>query len=268
MLLAIPSALAIQADTYFVTSHIGEIVSEEVEVIAEADGQNIELKLPLKLKNLQAFLNGDEIECELKEEINYNSLNCPLNNYEGTYFLKINYDYEPISFDNEILFKTIHGPNAKNFIYIAKLEEKYKVEDTKISSLITPMPFEVYTEAGKQVFVWKINDAEDFEASILAKEVKASKNNILLAAIAVGLILISILGFKLKKKKITPKFIETEQAVIDALKGQKKPIKQKDLQRLTGFSKARLSRVLKNLEDRDAVKSTPWGRTKLVELKK
>ena len=268
-LFLIPTGLALESEAYFVTSEISDEVLEEVEIVGDLIETNrIELKLPLHIKKVNVMFNGDELACNLKEELGYNLLICSIEEYTGSYFLKITYMYEPLDLDGRLFFKTIHEPQADDFILIAKLSDSYEVPEDEITSLVTPQFTDSYIERGGQVFVWKLEDLESFEATIVASPVAGSTNDILLGffiLIGAGIMLFI---YVFKKKHVLPKFIEPEQKVVDALKGQKKPIKQKDIQRITGFSKARLSRILKNLEDRDVIKKIPWGRTNLIELKR
>lgn len=265
VMLLIPTTLALEPETYFVTSEIAEeTVLEEVEIVGEAeDLESFQLTLPLNIKDIQVLFNADEIDCELEERLGLNILTCSIEPYTGTYFIKLNYQYHPINLDGEILFRTIHKPQATNFIFIAKLSEEYQVPSDEF---VSPQPTSKYTESDRQIFAWKLDDLETFEATIVAKSVSKFRAAPLIAFLIVILVVLAF--FKFKKKKISPKFTEPEQKIVDALKNQKKAIKQKELQRLTGFSKARLSRMLNNLEEREVIQKTPWGRTNLIELKR
>ena len=62
--------------------------------------------------------------------------------------------------------------------------------------------------------------------------------------------------------------IESEKAVIAELKNaDKKELWQKQLQLKTEFSKAKLSRVIRNLEARNIIQKTPYGNTNKIKLK-
>jgi len=263
----IPHTLALEPETYFVTSEITKAqIKEEVEIVGKTENlEDFQLKLPLYLKDLQVSFNTEALDCGLQEHLHFNILTCPIEQYKGTYFIKLAYNYRPIDLDDELLIRTIHEPHSKNFVFIAKLSENYNVP-ADIIDFVSPAPTSRYTEGNRQILYWKLDDIELFEASIIAKSTQ--KINITSLIIAILLALTIALFIKFRKKAISPQFIESEQTIVDALKKQKKPIKQKELQKLTNFSKARLSRLLNNLEKREVVQKKPWGRTNLIELKR
>jgi len=78
---------------------------------------------------------------------------------------------------------------------------------------------------------------------------------------------------KKQKKKAKPSYLEylmeSEKKVIEELKkSEKGEMWQKQLQLSTGFSKAKLSRVVRNLESRNLVEKIPFGNTNKIKLKK
>jgi predicted transcriptional regulator len=264
-----PIGLALESDIYFVTSEvsISEVI-EEVEIVGKTEQLDlIELKLPLHVGELDVMFNAEELECSLKEEIGYTLLRCPVDSHTGSYFLKLTYVYEPLSLDGRLFFKTLHEPQTKSFVSVVKLGKDYQVPADDIGSLVSPQPSNSYLERGRQVFVWKLEDVDGFEATIVANSL-VSYRNIFLGAFVFVALAILLVFFKIRRKKVSPKLIESEQVIVDVLKQQKKSIKQKELQRKTGFSKARLSRILNNLEERGVISKTPWGRTNLIELKR
>jgi len=74
---------------------------------------------------------------------------------------------------------------------------------------------------------------------------------------------------KLKERdEIEAHLLESEKAVINELKkADKNELWQKQLQLKTGFSKAKLSRVVRNLESRNLIRKIPLGNTNKVKLK-
>ena len=265
----IPISLALESDIYFVTSEvtIGQVV-EEVEIVGKTEQlELIELKLPLSVSDPNVIFNAVELDCSLKEEFGYTLLKCPVDSYTGSYFFKSTYVYEPISLDGRLFFKTLHEPQTKSFVSVVKLGKDYNVPYEDIGSLVSPQPSNTYLERGRQVFVWKLEDVDSFEATIVANSLVSYRNVILGVFVFVGLAVLLVF-FKIKRKKVLPRLVESERAIVDVLKQHKKPIKQKELQRRTGFSKARLSRMLNNLEERGVINKIPWGRTNLIELKR
>ncbi len=62
--------------------------------------------------------------------------------------------------------------------------------------------------------------------------------------------------------------LDTEKKVIDALKqAERNELWQKQIQNLTGFSKAKVSRLINNLEQRNLVRKINFGNTNKIRLK-
>ena len=72
---------------------------------------------------------------------------------------------------------------------------------------------------------------------------------------------------KEKSREIESHLLESESAVIKTLKEAKGEMWQKQIQLKTGFSKAKLSRTIRNLEARGLVKRIPLGNTNKIKLK-
>jgi len=76
----------------------------------------------------------------------------------------------------------------------------------------------------------------------------------------------------LKNKKVNKclfekHLIESEKKVIEELKkADRNEMWQKQIQTSTGFSKAKLSRVIRNLEARKLVRKIPMGNTNKISL--
>ena len=71
-----------------------------------------------------------------------------------------------------------------------------------------------------------------------------------------------------KSEAIEEHLIESEKAVISELKkAEKNQLWQKQLQTKIGFSKAKLSRTIRNLESRNLIQKIPLGNTNKIKLK-
>lgn len=87
------------------------------------------------------------------------------------------------------------------------------------------------------------------------------------------LILVFVFLFNTKKKTIPIKdkefihLLESEKVIVNALLKSKDHIMwQKELQIAVGFTKSKLSRTIRNMEQRSLVKKTPYGSTNKIEL--
>jgi len=72
----------------------------------------------------------------------------------------------------------------------------------------------------------------------------------------------------LKSEIIEEHLVESEKRIINELKkAEKNQLWQKQLQTQTGFSKAKLSRTIRNLESRNLIQKIPMGNTNKIKLK-
>ncbi len=69
-----------------------------------------------------------------------------------------------------------------------------------------------------------------------------------------------------KYRDLIEKLDRDERSIVDILMSKDGKIEQKELPELTGFSKSKVSRVLKRLDSLGAVRRTSLGKTKMIEL--
>ncbi len=155
-------------------------------------------------------------------------------------------------------------------------------------SLIFPAGYTIETNGEIISINWNLKNVmsgQDFAMFITLEDTKTSFN--IFYAILAMLILV-LIGFfiykqsrkkpavkiiKVKEKVITKKedydyLLDTEKNIIEQLKkADRNEMWQKQLLLNTGFSKAKLSRLIKNLETRNLVKKIPFGNTNKVRLK-
>ncbi len=91
------------------------------------------------------------------------------------------------------------------------------------------------------------------------------------AGIAVAGGLVGFYAWQRRKKLEKPVayLLEDEKKIVELLKASpNKMMKQKELWRATGWSKAKLSRTIRRLQERGLIDVRPYGNTNLVSLKK
>ncbi len=69
-----------------------------------------------------------------------------------------------------------------------------------------------------------------------------------------------------KYRDLIEKLDRDERSIVDILMSKNGKIEQKELPELTGFSKSKVSRVLKRLDSLGAIRRTSLGKTKMIEL--
>ncbi|MBI2583955.1 MAG: winged helix-turn-helix transcriptional regulator [Candidatus Aenigmarchaeota archaeon] len=129
---------------------------------------------------------------------------------------------------------------------------------------------------GRLIFVtWELVNpklGEAVSARIIYEPLVGVIDSSLSEIALIGLIAIAILmvfgifwRLRLRTENILPILNAAERAVVEILM-KNKTIDQRDIVRATDFSKAKVSRVLKELESRGIVEVTPKGRTKKIKL--
>lgn len=149
------------------------------------------------------------------------------------------------------------------------------------SFYISPTPKEVYSDGQSIILHWE-QKGQEMPISVISRKVisepigwmiATTLSMILSAALSIWLVLHKKKEPKVKiirkpaKKEVTPSLIDNEQKVVNFLK-ETGEVWQKQIQQATGFSKAKVSRVIRNLEARGVVNKVPYGNTNKISLKK
>lgn len=199
------------------------------------------------------------------------------------------------SLENGIFISDVMSGNLKLSYFTDKFVEsnKYFTADFKIPEtenldvrLILPefavidsaYPPAELTSDGKHIILdWKSQNTTDFPVFVIYNE-KGTAWQWIIAALAVIFLISAILilkrratvkakqGLKAKRPSKEIHLLEPENSVIKALK--EGAVWQKQIQIKTGFSKAKLSRTIRNLEARKLVKRIPLGNTNKIKLLK
>jgi uncharacterized membrane protein len=153
--------------------------------------------------------------------------------------------------------------------------EKGKNEDFYVS----PKTKDVYSDGQRIILEWQ-QKGQELPVSVLAKRVigppfgwiAATAVLIILTAMFVAWFILLQRREKTrskpaKKKQVIVTLIDKEQQVVEFLK-QNGEVWQKQIQQSTGFSKAKVSRILRSLEERGVISKTIYGNTNKIALKK
>lgn len=193
--------------------------------------------------------------------------------------------------DGYFFIKTINFYSNFNNSYIELILDKgYYVDKSRVF----PHPDLITTDGQQITLAWILSDikkGEDMPVFVAIMSPAPSMILVLLFWVLVAALLI-IAGYwfylRIKKKPVKivhkkPKakskeaekfedieryLVESEKAVLVELKkADRGELWQKQLQIATGFSKAKLSRVIRNLESRNLVEKIAFGNTNKVRLK-
>lgn len=180
--------------------------------------------------------------------------------------------------DNKILEKTKEG-----FIFLKEIIFSEDFEKVKIKinldygfylSEIGAFPKNYKTETNGQIIslVWDLENVTKNESFVIFAEINNLKKSrdyskfFIFLGVIILFLIIYLLFFK-KKKSFDENLLDDEKKVINYLKKcDRNEAWQKNIQKDCGFSKAKLSRLLRNLESRNLIKKIPFGNTNKVVL--
>ena len=160
-------------------------------------------------------------------------------------------------------------------------------ETTLASNAVFPKPTRLESDGQRLVIVWERSNLKKDDSFSALVMYKFEKSNTLfyigiLSILFIGVILFIVLRkprakIIVKKPKVIKKVVkadlerylkEDEEQVVNILKQREGQCEQGTLRVVTGFSKAKLSGLLKELEERNIVYKEKRGKKNLVFLKK
>lgn len=248
-----------------------------IDITEQTD--NFEISLVPRIENLNVVIDDEVTKCNLIEEIGYSVLNClPLED-EGKHFITINFNsnYPVFNVEDKVLYKTSFDTfNQINyFTFLLKLSEGSVIpqeEGRDSSFFITPKEDSIYSDGRRIILLWEEETiSQDYEISVLIEGLNQPLSNVFIPVIITLLVLVTLIyryRNKNSKEAVEAVLIEKEEKIVEVLKhAEKHTMWQKQLQRETGFSKAKLSRTLNDLEKRGIIKKEPVGNTNKIHLK-
>jgi len=145
-----------------------------------------------------------------------------------------------------------------------------------LSPPVSPKPAKVET-TGRQISItWEVGDVQPEEQlSLFVVYERAQSFWVYVIAGIIGVLIITGVVWKLQQKRkpalhMGQRFthlLDAEQKIVDVLFKVKQNIMwQKELQIATGFTKSRLSRTVRNMEQRGLVKKIPYGTSNKIQL--
>lgn len=248
----------------------------------------------LLVKQLINFDNESEIQLDIPSDARAVSVNT---NYTlDNDLLKARDKNIEISYITNENLEKVKG----NYYFVDKLEFGFDVKELEVKFVldegfvvnnedIFPKPVSIETDGRIISIFWKFEDfkkGESIPMFVVLTDINQDFNlYLILAVVFVILIIIyfnifrrgrmKLVGTEQKKRQrrerkpeIEEHLLESEKAVLDELKkADRHELWQKQLQLATGFSKAKLSRVVRNLEARNLIKKIPFGNTNKIRLK-
>ncbi len=152
---------------------------------------------------------------------------------------------------------------------------------------VFPKPSGIETDGRQIVILWNLSSVKagsDFPIFLTIHTPALSSNTLIIILAILAIILTASVAYliyyfysrkpkvKIKKQRVKEDLdkylVESEKAVLHELKrADRGELWQKQLQIATNFSKAKLSRVIRNLEQRNLIEKISFGNTNKIRLK-
>jgi hypothetical protein len=284
----------LEYDSFYVSADLGEntaFISQDVFLNALSRQTSFKASLTKGAENINVYIDDKRAEYVM-----VNSSNIIINSYQpllGKHFLHIDYtsSYPLSRMGERLLFRYDTDPleMTKGFTLLIKLPLGYVIPqeiDKSASYFVTPEADRIYSDGSRTSIVWRRTEiSEKFSVTVISEE-KGNEGRfpiyataLTIAIVGIGMFILYLRNY-LKSKRLpeagdtsfekniaVPDLIESEKVVVEILSSSSgKTMKQRDIQEKSGFSKAKLSRVLRNLEERGVVLKKPSGNTNEITL--
>ena len=167
--------------------------------------------------------------------------------------------------------------NVKRFEILVKLPEGAILANLTEMSPVSPEPNLITSDGRRIILSWaktNVSQAEDFRVIAAFERTDSTQedNNLFLTSAAVilglsGIIILLIYFFKNKEPRILAVGLDKDEKKIYEFILLKKQTKQKEIQKELNMSKARLSKLIRKLEEKELIEKKPVGRTNLIKIK-
>jgi|Deesub1362B_J571_1020462.scaffolds.fasta_scaffold05538_4 uncharacterized membrane protein len=285
----------IEITNYVASLEISNDYGIEEVTITIFNNQNItitEFRYPFsgKLRNVMVRSGEEELNfrVEKRGERSYivTTLPKPLR-FGDTYEITYRYTLEHIveRHENIYILSVTHSlfANVKNFKFTIALPPGYGVVENGVSPESEP------TSDGRRVILkWELHEPippefKDFRVIVIYENLFEARDYIYIALLLIAAVIILFLTYKyLKAKGISIRLLldrkkrleekieilkEDEQKIMKLII-ENEGIDQRDIVRITGFSKTKVSKILSELEKRGAIRKEQVGRRNKIYLAK
>lgn len=220
------------------------------------------------VSDLKILSNGKNIDYVLEKTGNENNVKFTVP--EGTETLQISFTANDLVFAKDQIYSfstDLRPPSPEKMNIIALLPKGFAI----YRDVIHPEGYEILTDGERIYLKWGFGNPEDIMVSF--KFYNTHSDYSLGILIVMGLTIIGIAGYLIThyRKKVKTEFLrgftEDERKVLKSLSGRKVCM-QKKLEKEFGFSRAKMTRVVKKLEGKGLLEKERVGRTNRLFFRK
>lgn len=276
---------AVELEYYGIEVSIREDFSihNSVTLISQFPISYLDYQLDFTIYNLTVNTSSGYANCESLDKILGSIISCNFFGMGNRTIIKMDFDsrsgVKRIGY-GKYKFEVVYGlPLAtKRTFVIVKLPPKGILSEAIANESYLPKDGDIMTDGKHIMIYWErenLTTSEVLKFSVLydLPGIGGELWNLSIMALTIGIVVVMTSltlyvrkGFKEKKVAI-PLLTENEKVIVDILKKHGNEVWQNTLVRESDFSKAKVSRLLKNLKDREVVSIEPVGRTNKITLK-
>ena len=271
-LLLQPSAYPYEISGYTVTISISEgKVHERIDItLTDYDSMDIfEYSFLYPLENLRVYDSQGKIDHEIRSDL----LLCYVN-LQGYNPYTFTIEFDTSGYVSQVKEgKWVFSPIFQFSVPVENFSIEITIpQDMAVVSPIYPTPTSFYSYKESLVVKWKketLEEGEEFLVLLGYKPVTSpASNRTLIYYVFAAAFLAFISGLYLgRREKPRPEYVVAdEKVVLNAVRKAGGEIIQSDLVRNTGFSKAKVSKILSELEDRKIIRKEKYKRSNLIFL--
>lgn len=271
-LFILPSAHALEISEYNISFDIlaNGYVNERVSMVfaGKLSGNTLNYVVLGDISDLRISSDGENIDYVLEKS--GNEYNVKFVVTEGTERLQITFIPKDLVFAKDNIysfFASLQPLGSEGVNIIAFLPKGFAI----YRDVVYPVGYETLTDGERIYLKWGFSNPEDIMISFKFYNTHSDYSLAILIVMALAVIVIAGYLITHYRKKVKREFLrgftEDERKVLKAL-SERKVCMQKKLEKEFGFSRAKMTRVVKKLEGKGLVEKERIGRTNRLFFKK
>ncbi len=246
----------------------------EISFIADADADEVSYSLLNKPENLKVFQSTDELEHKVVKNEYYDIIISKQIKKGQSYRIRMEFDIKGLirQLNRNYIFSFKYQPNTnfENFNIEVVLPRGFILAE--LESAVSPSGGVVSTD-GKNIIVnWNLKGINNEQAFIIVYERGLASSSsyvwiVVTIVIALGAIAGVVTFYRKEKKEVIDGVLSVDEKKIVGMIEAGDEITQKQIVKDTGFSKAKVSKIIRRLEEKGIVEKIPFMATNKLKIK-
>lgn len=246
----------------------------DIAFTALQDASQVEYSLLNKPDNLVVYEGSNELSYEITNNEFYDIVINKEVRKGQTYRLRLEFDIKGLvsQLDEKYVFSFRYDPSDKlsNLNLDVNLPRGFVLSD--LESAVSPSGYNVRTDGKDIQLSWNLRDVSTEQSFIIIYERGIITNSgwitgLITASIALIAIIGVILFYRKEKKDVVSGVLSSDEKKIVSMIESNVEITQKQVVKDTGFSKAKVSKIIRRLEEMGIVEKMPHMTTNKLKIK-